>query len=417
MVLKSGEQLRRHAFIGLILVIAITTPSLGRNVFVTQVHGRYSCHFAAEEGLIEYCGVNGSVGIDTGASGYDDSFLMSAGGDFSGWHQATAYALSRGVELSGGGNVHALTHAYGTGAGASGSGGSITYPSGTTIELTFAGSYAAITEDIDFGNLGVDPPGVSIGVEVDAEHAWVRVSFDADDARIQELVNTFGLSGTQATNLYQGGVLGLIGELSQFGYSGAEVVNLALTNGLDHLRGLLTMLDAPYVAGPIDKAVAKYHIPWGQAKDLYREFGETIFCQALSTSDTYKTFVANLKGWEIAVWAGSLLDKTTVISGEVITAAFQLSHPITHEQFRNPYLMPYANVAQVLPDGKLRGLAGYFSYIEFSMDATTGTYYAQIRTAPDENDKLEPGEYCAFVVLRNPATDMYSKIRATFTVT
>jgi len=415
MVSKGGKKPGRHLFIWFILAMSIAAPALAKDVFVMQAHGSYS--FAAKEAFIEYCGVNGSINIETGASGYDDSFLLGAGGAFSGWQQEDAYALSRALALSGGGNVHALTHAYGNAPGVTGSGGSVTYPSGTTVEVTFTGSYANITESIDFGNLGVDPPGINVGIALDAESGWVRATYDGDDARIQGLAATFGISLTQAASLYNGGLIGLIGGLSQFGYSTNEVVNLALTNGLDHLRGLLAMLDAPYVAGPIDKAVAKYHIPWGQAKDLYREFGETIFCQALSTSDTYKTFVANLKGWGIAVWAGSLLDKTTVISGEVITAAFQLSHPITHEQFHDPYLMPYANVAQVLPDGKLRGLAGYFSYIEFSMDATTGTYYAQIRTAPDENDKLEPGEYCAFVVLRNPATDMYSKIRATFTVT
>lgn len=398
MVLKTKNLLR---FLIVLTLLVIITPSLmAKDVFVTQVHGTYSCQFTAEEALVEYCGINGSVDIDTQASGYTDDFLMNAGGDFSGTHEAKGYFLSRFVHLTGGGNIDALTEGA---------------PYGIVVETKFTGDWVDLSQDFSFTDLGA-PLFVNIGFAVNAQYAWVRFSFDASAAQIQQLVNGYGLSQAQATTLYQGGILGLIGALSQFGYSGNDVVNLALTMGLAHLEELLAKLSGGYIPGPIDKAVSKYNIPWGHAKSLYSEFGETTFVEALARSSDYKTFVANLKGWDVSVFAGSLLSGTEVTSGEIIHAAFRLFHPVTGEQFYGPHLAPYANIAQVLPDGKIKGLAGYFSYIEFSMDAATGTYYAQIMTAPDENTKLAPGEYCAYIVLRNPGNEMRAPIKVNFTV-
>ena len=415
MVLTGAGKAREVLLIALAVMVCIAMSGVGKNVVVLQGHADFK--FATNEAFIEYCGVNGSVNIETGASGYDDSFLLGAGGAFSGWQQEDAYALSRALAFSGGGNVHALTHAYGSGAAAAASGGTVTYPGGTTIDLSLNASSANVTETIDFGNLGSDPSGINVGMAIDAESGWMRAFYDEDDAQIQRLASTFGLSLAEASTLYEGGVVGLIGGLSQFGYSAAEVIRLALTQGIGDLRAVLSMLRSPYVAGPIDKAAAKYNVSWGQAQDLYKEFGETVFCQALSVADTYKTFLANLKGWGVSVWAGSLIDRATVLSGGVINVAFRLLHPTTQEHFHDSQLRPYITVARILPDGKLEGIAGYFSYIQCSLDQATGTYYSQISTAPEGNETLAPGTYCAFVVTRNPATDLHSKVRATFVVT
>jgi len=95
-------------FLAVVLVISVV-PVKAKDTFATQVVGSYSCQVTAEEVLVEYCGVNGSVDCDTLASGYTDDFLMNAGGDFSGWHDAKGYALSRYVALNGGGSIIALT--------------------------------------------------------------------------------------------------------------------------------------------------------------------------------------------------------------------------------------------------------------------------------------------------------------------
>jgi len=402
MVSKTRISLLCH-FLSVLVLVAILGPSvLGRDTFATQVVGStFSFQFAASDGLVECCGVNGSVDCDTLASGYTDDFLMNAGGDFWLTHDAKGYSLDRIAALNGGGSIDATT----TGA-----------PYGTVVETKFTGGSAVLTQNFTFTNLG-DPPWVNIGCTVAAQYAWVRFSFDASAAQAQQLANQFGLSQAQATGLYQGGVLGLIGALSWFGYSGADVVNLALTKGIPYLEELFAKLSGGYVPGPIDKAVSRYNIPWGHAKSLYSEFGGTAFVEALARSADYKTFMANLKGWNVEVWAGSVFDKTEVSSGELIHAAFRLFHPDTGEQFFDPHLAPYVNVAQVLPDGKLNNLGGYFSYVEFILDNETGTYRAVINTAPDETNKLQPGEYRAFIVLRNPGNDLYATLKANFVVT
>ncbi len=390
-------------FILAAVLLILAVPVKATDTFATQVVGSYSCQFTAEEALVEYCGVNGSVDIDTGASGYTDDFLMNAGGDFSGTHDAKAYTLSRNVALNGGGSVDAFSQEKGS-------------PFNTWVKVEITATTLDMSQDISFTDLGL-APYVNIGFAVNAQYAWVRFSFDASAAQAQQLANQFGLSQAQATSLYQGGVLGLIGELSQFGYSGTDVVNLALAKGIAYLEELLGKLSGGYVPGPIDKAVSKYNIPWGPAKSLYSEFGETAFVEALARSSDYKTFVANLKGWDVAVWAGSVFDKTEVASGELIHAAFRLFHPDTGEQFLNSHMVPYANIVQVLPDGEIDGLGGYFGYVEFTLDKETGTYRAVINTAPDENNRLQAGEYRAFIVLRNPGNDLYSTLKANFWVT
>lgn len=60
---------------------------------------------------INYGGTNGQVSINTSTPGYKDSFSMSAGGDFSGYHGVTAYTLSRKAQFNGGGDIYAVTYA------------------------------------------------------------------------------------------------------------------------------------------------------------------------------------------------------------------------------------------------------------------------------------------------------------------
>jgi hypothetical protein len=386
---------------GCIILVFLLAPSMafaaGMDSFVQQFTGTWSCQFEAESGRVEYCGVNGSVMINTGATGYSDSLLHGAT-TFAGVQDADAYALARSLTLNdpaGTGQVHALTTVYAPGSTVSGSGTVV----GSTIAIDFVGTSAAITESVDFGN-PADPPGMWMNMAFDVERGWVRTSYDASAYYIQSLASAFGLSLTQATNLYQGGVLGLIGELSQYGYSGAQVVALALSGGIDHVRGILAGLLGPYIAGPIDQAAEKFRIPWGLSAALYREFGETVFSKALARSADYKTFIGNAKGWVIQVWAGSLIDRTVVVSGDAIRALFRLAHPETGEVYLNSTLAPYATIARVLPDGGLEHLAGYFSYIEFRLDEESGAYYAEIRTAPEETAQLEPGEYSGFILTR-----------------
>ncbi len=57
---------------------------------------------------INYGGTNGTVSINTSTPGYSDNFSMNAGGDFFGYHDVTAYTLSREAEFSGG-DIYAAT--------------------------------------------------------------------------------------------------------------------------------------------------------------------------------------------------------------------------------------------------------------------------------------------------------------------
>ncbi len=59
---------------------------------------------------INYGGTNGTVSINTSTPGYSDNFSMNAGGDFSGYHDVTAYTLSRAAQFLGGGDIRATTY-------------------------------------------------------------------------------------------------------------------------------------------------------------------------------------------------------------------------------------------------------------------------------------------------------------------
>jgi len=379
-----------------VVLVALVAPVMATHVYLDEITGSYSLQLTTAEATIKLGGTNGLVNIDTDTPVYNDDFLMNAGGDFSVCHIARVSNLYREESLSGGGDIIGETNG-----------------NGTVTSYTFHGSTASLAHTRDFGN-PVDPAWVNIQLLLNAEYAWVMFASDYDQEAlmIQAFTLAYGLSDAEGSALF-----GLYGELSRFGYSAAEVIRLAHTRGIDYLRELLAVLVSPFAPSPIDKAAEKFSIPWNLARNLFREFGDNIFIQALPRSGTYKDFVANLKGFDIKVWAGSLFNKTEVVGGEEILAAFQLFHPDTGEQLFDPRLLPYANVAQVLPDGKLNGLAGYFSYIEFGMDEQTGVYYAPIKTMIDENNRLEPGEYYVFIGLRNPGNDTYSTIKASFTVT
>lgn len=413
MVSRRGVHGSKGVLLLLAFCAAVCLPAMAENVFVTQIHGSYSGQFSADTGLIEYCGYNGWLAIDTQASGYTDDFDLTAGGDFSGTHDVSAHNLDRAVNVAGGATVDALTQATAP-ATASGSGTTIP-PSGTTIQLHFDGSWANITERIDFDN-PTDPPGVGIGIGVDAEYAWLRVSFDASLGAIHSLITTYGLSTGQATSLYNAGILGLIAQLRGFGYTGQQVVDLALRQGMEYLRHLLSTLAGPYVPGPIDQAAAKFGISWAHARDIYDHFTVTAFLSALGSAEDYAAFIGRLKGWGVVTPSGGLLDRTRAVAGETIHAAFRLIDPNTNSQLRDGSIAPYAYVARVLPDGSLDSLADTWGYMPLSYDAKTGTYSLAIPTT-HANEGLPAGHYLVFFVLRNPANDVFSQLTATFQLT
>jgi len=394
----TGKNARSVLYILAVVLVASVAPVMATDIFVDQIQGSYSLQLQATEAAIKLGGTNGTVDIDTETPVYDDDLFLGAGGDFSVCHIARVSDLYREESLSGGGDIVGVT------------------TNGTVTSYTFHGSTASLTHTRDFG-APVDPAWVAIQLLLNADSAWVQFAYNGEPGRIQALMSSYGLTEPEATSLVRGDVYGLAAQLSQFGYSGAEVVNLALCKGIDYLRDLLAKLSSPYQGGPIDKAAEKYGIPRPVAQGLFEDYGDTVFVQALARSNDYKTFVANLEGWNVAMFAETLLNKTEVASGELIRAQFRLFHPVTGEQFFDPELKPYLTIAQVLPNGTMNQLGGYFSYIDFTLEESTGTYRAVINTAPDEKDTLDPGKYCAFLVLRNPANDLYSTIKAELTVT
>ena len=376
---------------------------------VQPVNGDYSSVSFADEVLIKYQDRgNGTLYLNTQAAGYNENFYLGAG-SFSGWHAADAYSLSREIELSGGGEMHAVT-----------------YASSTVAEVAFAGSYMNLSQSIDFGNAG-DPPGVTVLVDFhDPVPAWIEIFCTGDNARIRSLAQVFGLSEAQATGLYQGGVVGLIGALSHAGYSSAEVVNLALTKGLDYVRELVAKLESPYVPSPVDKAVRKFGIPWGYANTLFRETNAQLFSSAVRRSNDYTEFTGNLMGWTVAgtmpgngsdmlaaiqpagggaaadLAASSITGKAGVKVGEPIRLAFKVVHPTNPELvFTDPWLKPYLSLVRVEPDGSMMALSGYYGYVVFQLNPKTGEYFSYIDTFG-----LKPGRYYAYLSVRNPTNDV-----------
>ncbi len=390
---------RRFVCVLAVVLVSLATPALGTDLFLDEVQGSYSLQLQAPWFAVKFDGTNGSVAIDTETPVYTGDITMNAGGDFSGCQIARVSTLSREAQFSGGGNLNTNTNS-----------------SLVSDSFTFSGSQLSLTQNYNLGD-PVDPAWVRIQLSLNADSAWIQYAYDGEPARIQALSSTYGLSEAEATSLVRGDVYGLIAQLAQFGYPAGEVVDLARTEGLDYLSDLLAKLSAPYSPGPIDEAAKKYGIPWTTARHLLRKYGDTVFVSALSRSSDYKDLAANLEGWEIKLRAGgSLFNTTEALFGDRLVASFKLFHPITKRQLLDPQLLPYANIAQVLPDGRLQGLGGYYSYIEFRMEPKTGVYFAPIETAVDENTKLDPGEYCAFIVFRNPGNDAYSKYKAKFTV-
>ena len=376
---------------------------------VQPVNGDYSTMLLADEILITYKDLcNGSLSLYTQAAGYTDDFYLSAG-SFSGSHAADAYSLSRELQLSGGGQMHAVTDA-----------------SSTVVEVGVAGSYMNLSQSIDFGNAS-DPPGVTIYLDFhDPVPASLEIFCTGDNARISSFAQVFGLSDAQATSLYRGGVVGLIGTLSHAGYSPAEVVNLALTRGLDYVRELVAKLESPYVPTPVDKAVRKFGIPWGYANTLFREANDQLFSSAVSRSNDYAEFTGNLIGWKVAgtmpadvsgmqaaiqpagggaaagMAAPSITSRTVARVGEPIRLAFKVVHPTNPELvFTDPWLKPYLSLVRVEPNGSMMALSGYYGYVVFQLNPKTGEYFSYIDTFD-----LKPGKYYAYLSVRNPKNDV-----------
>ncbi len=378
---------------------------------VQPVGGEYSTTLSAEKVRIEYFdSYHGELSLKTSAAGYSDDFYLTSG-SFSGSHTADAYSLSREIELSGGGEMHAVT---------------VTYASNTVTEVTFGASKGSLSQSIDFGNAGVDPPGVTIDLHFkDPVPGWLEIFYNGEDAEIRSFSRAFGLSEAQATPLYRAGVPGLIGVLSRFGYSATDVVNLALTKGLAYLEELLGKLSGGYVPGPIDRAARKFGIPRVHAKKLFNETNDYLFCSAVRSANDYLELVGNLLGWAVVgtmlasgggivtasqpVGGGTALEsvgpfganKIEAKIGEPIRLAFKLLHPVNHQLvFADPWLEPYLALTQVQADGSLMALGGYYGYIAFRLNSQTGEYFSYIDTTD-----LEPGTYYAYLAVRNPQND------------
>jgi len=376
---------------------------------VQPVNGDYSAVSFADQILIKYEDRgNGTLSLYTQAAGYNEDFYLGAG-SFSGAHAVDAYSLSREIQLSGGGEMHALTDA-----------------SGTVIEVAFAGSYMNLSQSLDFGN-GGDLPGVAVYVDFhDPVPAWIEIFCTGDNARIRSFAQVFGLSEAQATGLYQSGIVGLIGTLSRAGYSPAEVVNLALTRSLDYVRELVAKLETPYVPSPVDKAARKFGIPWGYANTLFREANDQFFSSAVGNSSSYTEFTGNLMGWAVTgtmpaevsgmlagmqpagggavagMLAPSITSKAGVRVGEPIRLAFKVVHPTNPELvFTDPWLKPYLSLVRVEPDGSMIALSGYYGYVVFQLNPRTGEYFSYIDTLG-----LRPGRYYAYLSVRNPKNDI-----------
>lgn len=382
---------------------------------VQPVGGEYSTTLSAEKVRIEYFdSYHGELFLKTLAAGYSDDFYLTSE-SFSGSHTADAYSLAREIKLSGGGEIHAVTRA-----------------SSTVAEVTFLGSYINLSQNFDFGNEGVDLPGVSVFIDFkDPVPAWLEIFYNGDDAEIHAFARAFGLSEAQATSLYRGGALGLIGELSRFGYSQAEVVSLILAKGLDYVRGLLATLETSYVPSIVDKAAVKFGIPWAHAKTLFNETDDHLFVSAVRSSKDYAGFIGNLLGWMVAgrmlagedgILAASqpagggaavgssapfIAEKTLVKVGEPVRFAFKLLHPANHELvFVDPWLAPYLSLTKVQSDGSIMALGGYYGYILFQLNPQTGEYFSYLDTSD-----LAPGVYDAYLSVRNPANDIQAESR------
>jgi len=359
---------------------------------------------------------HGELSLKTLAAGYSDDFSLTAG-SFSGSHTADAYSLAREIELSGGGEMHAVT---------------VADASNTVVEVAFGASQGTLSQSIDFGNAGVDPAWVSIDIYFkDPVPAWLEIFYNGDDARIRSFARAFGLSQAQATSLYRGGALGLIGELSRFGYSQAEVVSLILAKGLDYVRGLLATLETSYIPSIVDKAAVKFGIPWAHAKTLFNETDDHLFVSAVRSSKDYAGFIGNLLGWTVAgrmlagedgILAASqpagggaaegssapfIAEKTLVKVGEPVRFAFKLLHPANHELvFADPWLKPYLSLTKVQSDGSIMALGGYYGYILFQLNPQTGEYFSYLDTSD-----LAPGVYDAYLSVRNPRNDIQADSR------
>lgn len=384
-----------------LVVLAVSgAPAMARDTFLEEIQGGYSLQLMVHEAVVKYGGADGSVVISTETTAYDDAFVMTSGGDFSGCQIAGGSDLYREDQFSGGGAIDTATQS-------------------SDLNATFSiqGDDVYLTQDFGFGDQG-DAAWVSLRLSLNADSAWIQFAYDGEASRIQTLMNTYGLSEGEAMRLARGDVYGLIAQLSRFGCSEAELVDLARMKGLDYLREILATLTSSYSPGPIDEAAAKkYGISFSTAKELFKRYGDSTFVAALRRSVNYLDFLANLEGWNMKVLNGSIINKTKVALGEEIVAAFELLHPATGKQLFTPWLKPFASVAQVLSNGKLNCLPGYYSYIEFRLDPKTGAYYALIKSIVDENTQLEPGDYYAFIVFRNPGNDTYPRIRVKFTVT
>jgi len=351
---------RLLTFMVLMLAILATlaAPVMAIDIFVDEIAGSYSLQLSVPEVWVKFGGTNGSVFINTETDAYDDTFAMTAGG-------APSPCLPKpegvfcGCQFASGSALHREDRFSGGGAIYA-----ATQSSDLSASVSVQGNDVHFIQDFSSSDQA-NPDEVNLRLSLVSESAWIMFAYNGES------------SGTQP----------------------------------------LGTLVGPYSPGAIDEAAAKYHISLSTARDLSKRYGGSTFSAALHSSINYHDFLANLEGWNVRVFDHSLFFMgTTVVAGKELVGGVKLFYPSSEKQLYAPGLKPYLSLAQVLPNGELNGLVGYYSYIQFSLDPKSGAYYVLIKTVVDENTRLEPGDYYAFVVFGNPGNDTYSKFKVKFTV-
>lgn len=133
---------------------------------------------------INYSGENGSVNINTSTSGYNDSFSMNSGGDFSGYHAVDSFSLSREAQFSGGGDIYAAT-----------------YASDLTVGITIEGSNGYLGQNVYTGsslatNFSAQADGSSYVIDSYVGDSLVGIGMNLQGNGYGELGGDFSLYNT-----------------------------------------------------------------------------------------------------------------------------------------------------------------------------------------------------------------------------
>jgi len=306
--------------------------------------------------------------------------------------------LDRHMEFDGGGDVEAITVSH-----------------LLKTDLSLSAAVAVVDQNQAFDPSGASP-GIGFGGTLSGEYVFFRTIYDEAETQAEALTRRYGISPDEAIRLQEGGIFGLIAELGGHGFEASDVVYQALEKGIDAVRELLLRMRSAGSPPLVERAAARFDVPVNVVLELYRRFGHVPFAEALATSADFKSFHAKLLGWLVFVHSETLLSSTNAEAGDVITAAFRLVHPATGEYLSDPTLVPYLQIAGAGENGHPIGLDGNYSFIPFSLDQESATYYAFIETQPETGAPLKPGSYVAYLVLRSPGNDLRSTLQVEFTV-